>query len=194
MHVNKMIEMTRQGNKKYIQDILENLTPLLLKSMGYCKIKDLYDTEELLQEGYVFILDLIQNHMEGITAYLPYIQMKIKYFYMNYSRGQKAVVYLEEMAGAEGSWEDFIGSTEKDAVFNEIFIEERTALLVGFLGELPELHWQIIDRYFFREQTLVQIAEELKRSYAFIQRTKQRILKELKQKLKNANQGKLDIL
>lgn len=167
--INYIIQMSLKGDKKYQEILLNKLKPLIYKNIYlYWNYKDTV-VEDLLQEGYIVILDALKSFDKNKEVhFLAYIKSKLKYFYMNYYRNH--VKYTNCLTH----------SSNFEEIDKRILESEENTLLMNCINKLSDREQKIIYSYYFDEISLNEISKNLNITYRAAINRKYRIIKKLK--------------
>src|SRR5699024_7371446 len=81
--LNQLLKKARRGDVSSQEEILERLKPLIIKSIQrYYNNKE--EFQDLIQEGYLLVLECIENYDENKGVYfLGYVKAMLKFAYLN---------------------------------------------------------------------------------------------------------------
>ncbi len=172
----------KKGDSIAKEEILERLKPLILAS-----IKKYYygneDIQDLLQEGYVKVLIEINKFdtNRGIP-FLGYIKLQLKYFYMEKGKADCLIdsKIHNSVIDKEVSLMDIIPGDED--IEEKILKSEKFNILEQAIRALTYRQKQIINLYYIKGLKMPIIAKRLKISYYTVAKTKERAIKNLKEK------------
>lgn len=176
--INYIIQMSLKGDKKYQEILLNELEPLLYKNIyRHWSVNDPI-IEDLLQEGYVVVLQALKAFDESKEIhFLAFIKSKIRYFYLN--------CYRNSLKHAKNSIshcniDDLEIGDLKENVEEKILKDEEISLLESCIGMLTEKERQLIYSFYFDETPIGEIAEKLNISYSTACCKKSQVLKKLR--------------
>lgn len=157
--INHIIQMSLNGDKNYQKILLEKLKPLIYKNIYmYWNPGDLI-TEDLAQEGYLLILESLQNYDETYNVhFLQYIKIKLMFFYKNYYRNNKKHELEISISDIE------MQNNEKGTIEQLIKSEEINELLYN-LKKLSTREQEIIHLYYHKRLSISEISDTLNIPY-----------------------------
>ncbi|NLK65574.1 MAG: hypothetical protein GX289_10840, partial [Tissierellia bacterium] len=80
--INYIIQESLKGDKIYQEILLKRLNPLIFKNIYKYYSPSNPLTEDLLQEGYIIILQALKNYdMNKNVHFLQYVKISLYYFY-----------------------------------------------------------------------------------------------------------------
>ncbi|NLL81850.1 MAG: sigma-70 family RNA polymerase sigma factor [Tissierellia bacterium] len=177
---NKRLEKAKKGDSKAVEQILNDLHPLIISSIKrYYYRLDLFD--DLIQDGRIVIIECINNYDEAKGVFfLGYVKTMLRYTYLNKHR-DRSNLSLNEKIGNDEEDEliDLLESKEESAIEKIIKFDENQALRQAII-ELPMRQRQVIISYFYEELTISQIAKKYNIAYRTVVNVKTGALKNLK--------------
>lgn len=175
--INYIIQKSLNGDKNYQEILLKRLTPLIFKNIyKYYKPSD-FITEDLLQEGYIVILQSLNEYDPGRNVhFLYYVKIRLHYFYINYykrtTKNNSLSIDLLKSRGRE------IKSKNPLQIDLIIYKEEKNALYRCIENLSIEEH-KIVSNYYFEKMSMKDIAKNLKIPYPSCRNLKRAALKKL---------------
>jgi RNA polymerase sporulation-specific sigma factor len=178
----KLVQNTKNGSNEAAQELLNSLRPLIVSSIKRYAYPDM-DMDELLQEGYLEVLRLTYDYDESKkTPYLGYVKKYLKYFYLNYYRGER-VIYdslNREVSIGDEAVEIIDLIDDKNAgVEDECEGKERSKELYCAINRLTLKQRRIIYQYYFCQKQLKEIAKDMHMYYMSVVKLKKRALLKL---------------
>ncbi len=193
MEIKDLLKLAKEGCKSSQGKLLERLSPLLGASIRrYSDRKEDYD--DLMQEGYLFILEILNTYDPKRGAgFAWYIKMRLKYFYLG--KNQKiSLESLNRKVNNEDGEEEFIDFLESDEdVVADILKMDKHMTLYKAYDALSEREKQVIAYYYIKELSMVQISKKLDLSYRTVVNTKVNGLKRLRRYYKKLKVKNHDI-
>ncbi|OLS02263.1 sigma-70 family RNA polymerase sigma factor [Tissierella creatinophila] len=181
---NGLVLSAKEGDLRSKEEILERLLPLIISSIKkYYNRRDFY--EELIQEGYLCILESIENFKVGKNVYfLGYAKLQLRYLYLNKNR-EKTHISLNTKIGEKQEDEilDTLGSTELEPL-SDILDREIKQALNSYLIYLTDRQKEVVVLFYVNRLSITKIAERLGVSYRTVVNTKTRAIEILKGYLK----------
>lgn len=156
--INYVIQESLKGDKNYQEILLKRLNPLIFKNIyQYNKPSDPI-TEDLLQEGYIVILQsLIDFDARRNVHFLQYVKIRLYYFYKNhYKNNVKYKTLSIENLKSRGR-----EIKSKTASHLELIIlRENKKALHKCIEKLSMKEQNIIKNYYFEGMSMMDIAEQ----------------------------------
>ena len=177
--IENLLDSSRKGDKKATEELLFRLNPLIISSIKrYYNRIDRYD--DLIQEGYVMILQSINDYDSNKGAYfLGYVKLNLKYHYLNKHKEKQTLSLNEPIGDGFNEILDFIEVEEKGPIDMVIYKEDFLSLY-ECLNFLSHRQRQIIIEYYINELSLDEIAKKLGISYRTVANTKTAGINKLK--------------
>lgn len=177
--IDELLEGSRNGDVNSKNELLIKLRPLIISSINKY-YPNFRDYEDLIQDGYVVVLDCIENFDPSKGVYfLGYVKTMLKYNYLQNHRN-KTMISLNSPLGEdkEGEMVDLLES--KDLGPMELFLlSERDQTLTKSLSLLGARQKQVIVMFYLEGLSIADIAKYLEISYRTVVNTKTRALKRL---------------
>lgn len=181
--IDKLLEESRNGDVNSKNELLIKLRPLIISSINKY-YPNSRDYEDLIQDGYVVILDCIEQYDPSKGVYfLGYVKTMLKYNYLQNHRN-KTMISLNSPLGEdkEGEMIDLLES--KDLGPLELFLEiERDNTLSKALSILGPRQRQVIEMFYLEGLSIADIAKCLEISYRTVVNTKTRALERLEMEI-----------
>jgi len=179
--INHIIQMSLEGDKNCQEILLQKLTPLIYKNIYmYWSPSDLI-TEDLVQEGYLLILESLESYDEKYNVhFLQYIKIKILFFYKNYYRNNKKYKFELNISDIN------ILNDEKSPI-EQVIKDEEIKELVNNLKKLSAKEQEIIYLYYHKRLPVSEISEALNIPYRTVIGKKQVAIKKLKKSTVSVN-------
>ncbi|SHF62417.1 RNA polymerase sporulation-specific sigma factor [Caldanaerobius fijiensis DSM 17918] len=167
-YIDELAIKGREGDGKAIEMLVEKLKPMIVATAYRF---NRYDVDDMVQEGYIVLLQCIKDYDCDRGAFLAYFKTKLKYHILNLLRKVKDTLpIMEELVADEG------GGPEIN------FLEKMEHLeLEKALRCLGEKQRDIVIRYYIKEQSLSEIARSQGKHYMSAVRLKERALKKLRE-------------
>jgi RNA polymerase sigma factor (sigma-70 family) len=172
--INHIIQMSLNGDKNCQEILLQRLKPLIYKNIYmYWNPSDPI-TEDLAQEGYLLILESLQNYDEKYNVhFLQYIKIKIVFFYKNYYRNNRKHEFELSISDIN------IQNDEKNTI-EQVIKDEEIKELLNNLKKLSTKEQEIIYLYYHRRLPVSEISEILNIPYRTVIGKKQVAIKKLR--------------
>lgn len=153
--------------------IIQRLTPLILSIIK--KIFPYYgDREELLQDGYVVLLECIYEFEESAGCpFLVFAKKKLLYYYLNKVRRKNLEVPTDLSSVLRG----------RDDPGYDGFSRLLKVELYKALGGISEKQKRVVMMHYFENKSLKEISEILNLHYQSVVKLKERALANLKKRL-----------
>lgn len=158
--------------KKLLEPALLALKPMLCK---YCKYYFGFVSEDLIQDGYVELIRLINLYDDKHTdvPILGYLKRMTGWFY--YSKKRKAAKNQDTECHLTDVMESIIGDEH-----NNIEEYDENDAVHSFLNTLNDKESEIVKRHILYEQPLVVVCKEMEISYSYGKKLKNSALKKMK--------------
>jgi|LSQX01.3.fsa_nt_gb RNA polymerase sporulation-specific sigma factor len=179
-----LVEKVKGGDNNSAEELLGKLKPLIISCANKYGNKSI-DKEELIQEGYLETLTRIHDYDDsrGIP-FLGYLKVRLRYFFMNYFRGEKIVAFSidKKIRTEEGniSIVNIIPDKEAD-VFEEYIRNETSREIYNAIDKLSSKQRKVIILYYYKGWKIGEIAKEMKTHYMSVVRLKQRAIKKMRE-------------
>lgn len=155
--INYIIQESLKGDKNYQEILLERLNPLIYKNIYKYYDPSNIITEDLLQEGYIIILQSLKSYDKSKNVhFLQYVKIQLYYFYKNLNKKTiKNTISIEDLKG--------IGKEIKSSDANQIdamIKKEENDMLYNCLYKLTTKEQEILHLFYFKQYSIHQISEE----------------------------------
>ena len=179
----ELVDKAKAGDNNATGELIAKLTPLIISYANKYGNMDM-DREELIQEGYLEILYRIYDFDEtkGVP-FLGYLKVMLKYFYMNYFRGEKTVAVSldKKIETSDGNINVIDTISDKNAdVFEEYLKNERTKKLYKAINNLTHKQRKVIILYYIKGLSIKEIAKNMNVHYMSVVKLKQRAVKKMR--------------
>ena len=176
--INYIIQESLKGDNNYQEILLKRLTPLIFKNIYTYYMPSNPLTEDLLQEGYIVILQSLKDYdIKRNVHFLQYVKIKLYYFFKNYYRKDSKYNILSienlSMMGKQ------LKSNDANQLNLIILTEEKDALY-KCMSELSEEEQAILQLYYFERFSIQEISQELNIKYRKVINTKSKAVKKLR--------------
>ena len=180
--INYIIQESLKGDKIYREILLKRLNPLIYKNIYKYYSPSNPFVEDLLQEGYLVILESLKNYdIDRNVHFLQYVKIKLYYFYINYYKKSMRQYALSLEYFNEG------GKTLKSACEDQaaaILTAEEKKALHKCIKQLTEREQKIINLFYFQGLSIQDISLELELKYRSVINMKCLALKKLRKMIK----------
>lgn len=178
--INNLLEKSRKGDVSSKEKILKNLKPLIISSIEryYNKRQDF---DDLIQEGYLVVLQCIENYDESKEVYfLGYVKTMLKFTYLNKHK-EKTYLSLNIAVGNDGD-EELINLLESqdDGPLDLALNLEESREIQKVLLNLTNRQREVIIGYYVEGLSIKEISKRLSISYRTVVNTKTRALEKMK--------------
>ncbi|WP_026485832.1 sigma-70 family RNA polymerase sigma factor [Caldanaerobius polysaccharolyticus] len=168
-YIDELAIKGKEGDKKAVEVLAQRLKPLIVSCA--CRYNR-YEVEDLIQDGYVMLLECVKDYEVQRGPFLAYFKTRLKYYILNQLRkGKESLPLIEGLVSS---------SDEKET---EMFEAMEIADLKKALMTLSPKQRDVIIRYYFKGETLSEIAKSYKKHYMSVVRLKERALDKLKKQL-----------
>lgn len=174
--INYIIQMSLNGDKNYQEILLNRLKPLIYKNINKYILFNSSLREDLLQEGYVVILEsLISYDIYQNVHFLHYVKIKLEYFYKNYFKNE----YKKHTVQLSQKHVDAYSLFDSD----NIIVKEEKKLLLEGIKKLNNEQQKILYLYYYKNTSLKEISNVLNMPYRTVIGKKKSAVKTLKKLL-----------
>ena len=176
--INYIIQESLKGDNNYIEILLKRLTPLIFKNIYKYYAPSDHLTEDLLQEGYIVILQSLKDYdIKRNVHFLRYVEVKLYYFFLNnYKEIVKNKTLSIEALNSVGKQ---IRSRYMNPL-NFIILTEEKHKLYKCISRLSERERTVILLFYFDELPIPKISLKLNMEYRAVINAKSRAVKKLK--------------
>lgn len=191
--INYIIHKSLKGNKKYQEILIKKLHPLIYKNIYryYCTNDDI--VEDLVQEGYIVILECLKNYDESYNVhFLGFVKNKLYYFYKNHFRNNLSKRNLTSLNQLINDTNDItlqnLNLLIQHDVSDEIINHEEINCLFRSLNKLNNKEQKILKMYYCDFLKAADISKILKIPYRTVTSAKYAAITKLKKHM-NADGG-----
>nr|WP_312578742.1 sigma-70 family RNA polymerase sigma factor [Sedimentibacter sp.] len=185
--INYIILESIKGDKKSQEILLNKLHPLIYKNIYQYYESDDENIDDLVQEGYLVILNSLRTFDEGQDVhFLGYVKTKIVYFYKNYYRNNKnqrnTISLNQEIKNYNNGTElqDIILNKETD-IFDRIIKEDEIRELLSNIKKLSKKEQDILNMYYRDKLSITDISNQLCMAYSTVVCRKSVAVKKLRE-------------
>lgn len=184
--INYIIHKSLNGDKHYQEILLKKLHPLIYKNIyQYCSPKDNSVEEDMVQEGYIVILESLKTFNKNLNVhFLGYVKSKLYYFYKNYYRNNKKyknVLSLnKELKENEENLQLLNILENKYDLLENVITNDFKNKLKSSIKKLNKKEQDIIYMYYYNEISLKEISDKLNIPYRTVISSKYIAIKKLK--------------
>lgn len=193
--INYIIRESLKGNKKTQEILLNKLHPLIYKNIYKYYSHDNDIVEDLVQEGYVVILNSLKSYEETKEVhFLGYVKSNLYYFYKNYYRDTKnhrKTISLNQNIGEQINSQE-LGSIMIGCALDpieEILIKYEISELLTNIKKLSPKEQKVLSMYYIDELEVREISCQLQIAYRTVIWRKYMALKKLKKSMGGDNHG-----
>lgn len=196
--INYIIQESLKGNKKTQGILLNKLHPLIYKNIYQYYSHDNDIVEDLVQEGYVVILNSLKSYEETKEVhFLGYVKSNLYYFYKNYYRNTKNQRKTISLNQNIGEWNknnsQELGSIMLGCALDpieEVLLKEEINELFNNIKNLSEKEQKVLIMYYIDELEVKEISSQLQVAYRTVIWRKYIALKKLKKLMGGDNHGR----
>ena len=180
MDIEKLLDRSRQGDRKSSLLLIKRFKPLVLASIK--RYHSSGDFEDLISQGNIIILECIKDFdLDYGVAFQGFLKSKLKYHYLNLRWEQDLSLNVADENGLE--YIDRLKSTFD--VEEKVDSNISSSRLRSYLKGLSARERQVLEKYYFKDLTMAEVASSLGISYRTVANTKYRAIKKLKSLVKN---------
>lgn len=179
----------KNGNKSELLKILEQYKPFIIKTAGSYNIKN-YDTYDLLQIGYVTLINAVAKYRTGSNTFSTYaynaITNAFRYTARQNNKYGTEVSMNIPISAESGTDTEFIDILEDSTDIEEdIVTAEQIRELKSAVAKLPFDEMDFVIMVYYGGASMKTYAEKNGLTYQQAVRKKKRILEKLRKYLKN---------
>ena len=180
--INYIIQKSLKGDKNYQEKLLKRLKPLIFKNIYKYYSPSNIITEDLLQEGYIVILQSLKDYDKSKNVhFLQYVKIALFYFYKNYyKKDMKNTTISMEDLSAMGKELKSNSSNQIDELINK---EERNLLNKRF-NKLTKKEQIVLRLFYFDQYSIQKISERLNINNRAVINIKYNALRKLRKMMK----------
>lgn len=180
----KLLERSKNGDKKALEEIIERLQPLLVSSIRrYYNKADQYD--DLMQEGNMKIIESVNDFDRNRGVYfLGYIKLNIKYLYLDKHKQKFHQSLNQKSEDGQTEMMDLLVDDEVDFLGGMIEGEERIEIKRA-LSLLTPRQRLVLALFYGGDMSIGEIADDLGVAYRTIINTKIKALEKMRKALKS---------
>lgn len=176
--INYIIQESLKGDKICLELLLKRLTPLIYKNIYKYYQPSNPVTEDLLQEGYIIILQSLKEYdAKRNVHFLQYVKIRLFYFYVNYYK--KSIKYSTLSIESLNRREKEIKSDTLNHI-DAIILNDEKATLYKCMNELSQKEQTILNLFYFQQLSIKQISEKLHLKYRTVINMKSNAIKKLR--------------
>jgi RNA polymerase sporulation-specific sigma factor len=180
----------KNGSKVELLKILEQYKPFIIKTAGSYNIRN-YDAYDLLQIGYVTLINAVAKYRTGSNTFSTYAFNSIKNAFKLTARGNNK--YVSDLSlnvsvdGGEEAGTEFIDFVQDSEDFEEDIINKEGMLeLKSAVAKLPTDEMDFVIMVYYGGASIKTYAEKNGLSYNQAVRKKNRILEKLRKYIKKS--------
>lgn len=178
-------------SKEAINDLIILFTPIILKfsSIFYQKVKDQYEYDDVLQEGYCLFILCIHNYDKNLSMFLYYIKSTYPFCFSTWVK----TIKKQSDHLSDTPFTDMVHPhlDDDDKIFNNFMENLYAREYVNFIKKLSlkysktDTHRIVCEKYFLGNNTCLELASELNVSYHAIYDCIRKIKRDLNYFIKN---------
>ncbi len=181
--IDELLEGSKEGDKASKEELLNKLRPLIISSINKY-YPNARDYEDLIQDGYIVILQCIDDFDPAKGVYfLGFVKTMLKYNYLQNHR-IKRCFSLNVSVGEDSESElvDLLESKDLGPVEIQL-ISDENKIIKDSLSVLGPRQRQVIWLFYVEEMSIGDIAHKLNISYRTVVNSKTKALKRLKKEI-----------
>jgi RNA polymerase sigma factor (sigma-70 family) len=172
----KLVQMAKTKEGGAAEAIIDKFKYLIFKESARYHVPG-YNTEDLIQHGYLSVIKAIAMYKLGSNSFNGYCINSIRLNYRALLKGQ--IKHFREVPNSDMLDLDRSGNYEFTLEDEVIAFDEAKKLYVA-IAALEPLEREILENYYFLEKPLGEIACDSDKSYHQLARLKKKALKKLK--------------
>ena len=181
--IDELLERSKEGDKASKEELLNKLRPLIISSINKY-YPNARDYEDLIQDGYIVILQCIEDFDPAKGVYfLGFVKTMLKYNYLQ-NHKIKRTISLNVPVGEDNESEmvDLLESKDLGPV-EILLISDENKILKDSLRILGPRQRQVIWLFYVEGLSIGEIAKGLNISYRTVVNSKTKALKRLKKEI-----------
>lgn len=190
--INYIIQKSLKGDKNYQEKLLKRLNPLIFKNIYKYYNPSNIITEDLLQEGYIVILQSLKDYDKSKNVhFLQYVKIRLFYFYKNYFKKniKSTTISIEELSSI-GKELKSDNSNQIDSIIKK---EERNLLNQCF-KELTKKEQAVLHLFYCERYSIQKTSEKLNLNNRAVVNIKYNAIKKLRKMMEKWYQITIPIL
>jgi RNA polymerase sigma factor (sigma-70 family) len=172
----KLIQMAKTKECGATEQIIDKFKYLIFKESARYHVPG-YNTEDLIQHGYLSVIKAIAMYKLGSNSFNGYCVNAIRMNYRALLKGQ--IKHFREVPNSDMLDLDRSGNYEF-TLEDEVMAYDEAKKLYVAIATLEPLDRELIKNYYFLEKSLGEIACDGDKSYHQVARLKNKALKKLK--------------
>ncbi|GCD11637.1 sigma-70 family RNA polymerase sigma factor [Clostridium tagluense] len=172
----KLVEKAKTKEESATEEIMEKFKYLIFKEASKYHIPS-YDFEDLVQHGYLSVLKAIAMYKLGSNSFNGYCINAIKMNFRALLKGK--IKHFRETPNSDLLDFDTSGDYEF-TLEDEVIAHDEVKKLYVALDKLDPTERDILNRYYFMEQPLGEIACDMDKGYHQFSRMKRKALNKLR--------------
>lgn len=162
-------------------EILKTFEPLIKKCVKIY-VRDFNHYEDALQQGYLIFLSCLKSYdVESPYPFPAYVKKSLCYGMRDFSLKIKESISLDAPVGEDFSLYDLLPS--QDNTEEGLSKAEASLILRRCISQLPEGQRRIIEEFYFKNKSMVEISQHKRCHYMSVVKQKQRALASLRRML-----------
>lgn len=189
--INYIIQESLKGDKNYQEILLKRLNPVIYKNIyKYWRPGDSL-IEDLLQEGYIVILESLKTYDKGRNVhFLYYIKIRLVYFYKNLFK-KKLKDTCISIEGLAGGGKELNSRAKTEDI---VILKDQISLMSKCKQELSETEQEILYLFYFDLLSIREISNKLHMTSRAVINKKSRTLKKLRKMMIKGYSNNLDFM
>ncbi|SFD28045.1 sigma-70 family RNA polymerase sigma factor [Clostridium uliginosum] len=184
--IEKLVEEAKKGDDEAIVNLLVQFKPFIFKTARSFNIKN-YDTFDLVQIGYIALINAVDKYKEGSNSFSSYVYTTIKNCMKCTARNNKKhknTLSLNTPIGEGDSSADFTELLQSNQSIENDFIQsERLSELQAIISKLSPTDFELIFLVYYNGFTFKDYAAKKGLSYIQVIRRKNAILEYIRNEI-----------
>lgn len=182
-YIESLVSKAKLGDKISLNIILKEFTPTIIKYSSSIYLSS-YSIEDLIQEGYVYLFNIIEKYNPNKSSFKTYANISLKnnynYLIRKNAKYHKELSYNKPINSDKGEMNYLL---ENDFNIEDEFFKN---VLYNSLKDLDKKECNVLIHYYFKDESLKEFALKNNMAYHHCVRLKNTALYHLKEKFERA--------
>lgn len=189
--IEELVSIAKKGDEEALLKLMVQFKPFIFKTARDFNIKN-YDTFDLVQIGYIALINAVDKYKEGACSFSSYVYTAIKNC-MKYTarnnKKHKSTLSLNTPINENGSLTDFTELLESNIDLEDEFIKnEKINMIQSIISKLDPKDFELIFLVYYNGFNFKEYALKKGLSYIQVIRRKNKILQYIKDEILNSSE------
>ncbi|MBW6411659.1 sigma-70 family RNA polymerase sigma factor [Clostridium weizhouense] len=184
--IEKLVLKSKKGDEESLLKLMVQFKPFIFKTARDFNIKN-YDTFDLVQIGYIALINAVDKYNEGSNSFSSYVYTSIKNCMKYTARNNKKhknILSINSTINECESLNDFTEFFESNIDLENDFIKKEKALKIqSIISKLDPKDFELIFLVYYNGFTFKEYALKKGLTYHSVIRRKNRVFKYIKNEL-----------